>query len=197
MVTSSTGDVRCLQCTLVGDMAIGKSSIIKAYTDQTNCKPPPDTVFENYAGTSKYSNQEFTISVFDCSSKPDHASIRLFAYKDTDVFVMCYSVMDRDSFDHVKSKWLPEVTNVMGKRVKLVLVATQTDLRESIDLDQDIPVSKAEGHDLAEEIGAFSFIECSSSHLDYVQSIFEDVVQCSLKQKKKKHSIVQRIFGTK
>ncbi|XP_069117253.1 uncharacterized protein [Argopecten irradians] len=197
MVTSSPSETRCIQCTLVGDMAIGKTSIIKAYTDRTNCKPPPGTVFDNYAGTSKYIDQEFTVSVFDCSSKPDHASIRLFAYKDSDVFVLCYSVMDRDSFYHIKSKWLPEITSIMGKRVKLVLVATQTDLRDSIDLDQDIPVSKTEGHDLADDIGAFSFIECSSSDQDCVHCIFEDVVQCSLKQKKKKHSIVQRIFGTK
>ncbi|XP_060063046.1 cell division control protein 42 homolog [Ylistrum balloti] len=197
MVTSNIYEAKCIQCTLVGDAAVGKTSLIRAYTDNTCCKPPADTVFENYAGTSKYSNQEFTISVFDCSSKTDHESIRLFAYKDSDVFVMCYSVMDRESFDNIKSRWLPEVTYIMGKRLNLVLVATQVDLRESIDLDQDIPVSKAEGHHMAEEIGAFSFIECSSSNQDCVQGVFEDVVQCSLKQKKKKHSIVQRIFGTK
>ncbi|OWF50813.1 rac-like GTP-binding protein ARAC11 [Mizuhopecten yessoensis] len=197
MVNTGSTETRCLQCTLVGDAAIGKTSLIRTYTDRTNNTPPPDTVFDNYAGTSTYSNQEFTISIFDCSSKPDHASIRLFAYKDSDVFALCYSVMDRDSFEHIKSKWLPEVTNIMGKRVNFVLVATQIDLRESIDLDQDIPVSKTEGHNMAEEIGACSFIECSSSNQDNVQCVFEDVVQCVLKQKKKKHSIVQRIFGTK
>lgn len=135
--------------------------------------------------------------MFSYLEQSDHSSIRMFAYKDSDAFVLCYNVMHRESFDNIQSKWLPEVTNLMGRRVTLVLVATQTDRRECIDLDEDIPVGTDEGRDLAEEIGADSFIECSTSNNDSVQNVFKDVVQCCLKQKKKKHSIVQRIFGTK
>lgn len=124
----------------------------------------------------------------------DHAVLRTFAYKDSEVFVLCYSVMDRESFENIQTKWLPEIKRFMGKKVPIVLVGTQIDLRNSIDLDQDMPITTEEGADLCKDIHADYFIECSTKDNANIDDVFKSVGIAKLKHKKKK-SIVQRIFG--
>ena len=46
-----------------------------------------------------------------------------------DVFIICFSVADLDSFDNVLEKWHPEVIHYCPK-VPIVLVGTKVDMRE-------------------------------------------------------------------
>ena len=47
-----------------------------------------------------------------------------------DVFIICFSVADSNSFDNVLEKWHPEV-NHYCPRVPIVLVGTKVDVREA------------------------------------------------------------------
>ena len=83
------------------------------------------------SGKVHVGRKDVTLTVYDCSSEDEHLGIRSFAYQDTDVCILCYSVADRDSFENIRSKWSEEIRNLVGQKVPIVLVATQTDLRNN------------------------------------------------------------------
>ena len=149
-------------------------------------------------GTTKLNGEEILINLFDCSSDEEHSAIREFAYKDSNVFILCYSVVDRSSLNNVRDKWIPEIRKFLGKKVKMILVGTQTDVRDSVCLDQDTPVSKAEGSNFARAVGADYFMECSFSSTNSFRDIFKHVALIGKKTKRKRSpvNLVRRLLGT-
>lgn len=125
----------------------------------------------------------------------DYESLRRFTYEDSEVFIVCFSVVDRDSFDSIKEFWLPEMKRNMNRKKPVVLVATQTDLRNTTDYDGGVPITMAEGESLAKDIGALSYVECSISNRNSVKAVFSEVVQAALKYRKRKSSIVTKLLS--
>ena len=72
------------------------------------------------------------------------------SYTSTDVFIVCYSVMEPASFSNVEEKWVPEIKQYCPT-VPFILVGTQIDLRNNLISLQDLsrkrqkPVTKEEG----------------------------------------------------
>lgn len=122
----------------------------------------------------------------------ENQEVRCLSYKDTDVFVVCYSVNDKESFDNVKTFWVPEIRRVAGKKIPLILVAAQSDSRGQKGQDN---ITKFEGLELSDEIGAEHFTECSSVSRKGIVKVFEYSIQSALKYKKTKSNIVRRLIG--
>lgn len=125
------------------------------------------------------------------SFQHEYTELRSFSYKDSEVLLLCFSVSDRDSFESVKDFWAPEVKDFLGKRVPIIVVATQTDTRSDLGGD----VSTEEGQRMAKEIGAERYLECSCSDQQSVHSVFENVVLTALKQRKRMGNIFRRVLG--
>ncbi|XP_065920192.1 ras-related C3 botulinum toxin substrate 1-like [Dysidea avara] len=62
------------------------------------------------------------MSVFD--------SLRPVAYPETDVFLMCFSLVDPNSYENIKELWHPEIRHFCPNSTPLVLVGTKLDLRD-------------------------------------------------------------------
>ena len=129
----------------------------------------------------------------------DYEGVREFSYKDSEVFILCYSVADRDSFKNIKEFWAPEARSHMKRKRPVILVGCQLDLRELREPTEEDPtgelISREEGELLAREIGADSFIECSSIEDYRVTDVFEHSVLSVLKYRKKKNNIFSRLLG--
>eukprot|EP01089_Gocevia_fonbrunei_P015928 TRINITY_DN4816_c0_g1_i1.p1 TRINITY_DN4816_c0_g1~~TRINITY_DN4816_c0_g1_i1.p1 ORF type:complete len:136 (+),score=17.92 TRINITY_DN4816_c0_g1_i1:97-504(+) len=88
-------------------------------------------------------------------------------YIRANIFVLCFSMVDRKSFDNVKKIWYPEVrhycpeTLVMLAGTKCDLVTDSSTLH-SLNQNNSSPITIEEGMNLAEEIGAVGFIPFSS-----------------------------------
>ena len=52
----------------------------------------------------------------------------MIGYLNTDVFLVCFSVINPDSYDNVREKWVPEIQKYWGQ-APFLLVGTQMDLR--------------------------------------------------------------------
>ena len=52
----------------------------------------------------------------------------MIAYPNTDVFLVCFSIINPDSYDNVREKWVPEIQKHCGQ-APFLLVGTQMDLR--------------------------------------------------------------------
>jgi GTPase SAR1 family protein len=109
----------------------------------------------------------FTYDFLSLSFQNEEKSSRIQSV--TDVIVICYSAVDRDSFENVKSYWVPEVRKVNKKR-PVVLVATQSDIRDENNSDH---VSDTEGQNLMKLINADYYNNCSAATNDGIEKIFE------------------------
>ena len=69
-------------------------------------------------------NKVISLSLWDTAGQDSYDRVRPLSYPDTDVFVICFSLVHRDSMCNVKSKWWPEITHHCP-RTPIVLVGKQ------------------------------------------------------------------------
>ena len=131
----------------------------------------------------------FTYDFLSLSFQNEEKSARIQSV--TDVIVICYSAVDRDSFENVKSYWVPEVRKVNKKR-PVVLVATQSDIRDENNSDH---VSDTEGQNLMKLINADYYNKCSAATNDGIKKVFESVILATMRYRKKKTNVLKRVFG--
>ena len=75
-------------------------------------------VFDNYAVTVMIGGEPYTLGLFDTAGQEDYDRLRPLSYPQTDVFLVCFSVVSPSSFENVKEKvsrtrgaWLVQVTH--------------------------------------------------------------------------------------
>ena len=49
--------------------------------------------------------------MFDTAGQEEYDKLRPMAYTDTDVFIVCFSMVDKDSLENILNKWAPEVNS--------------------------------------------------------------------------------------
>lgn len=147
-----------VNCTLVGDGAVGKTSmwwtLSSVYDPQYDKRPftyDPSSTELTYVPEYPPSNAacEFFVevngrtvhvTVTDEAGGHEAARLRPLVYARTDVFVVAYSVDSRDSFEAVLQKWLPELKwAALDRRIPILLVATKCDLRLEAGLAEKMP----------------------------------------------------------
>lgn len=57
------------------------------------------------------SGEPYTLGLFDTAGQEDYDRLRPLSYPQTDVFLVCFSVVAPASFENVKEKWVPEIAH--------------------------------------------------------------------------------------
>ncbi|XP_062568649.1 rho-related GTP-binding protein RhoQ-like [Saccostrea cucullata] len=179
-----------VSCSVVGDGMVGKSNLIQSFLNKVPSEGYLATVVENYVASVPAYGDHYLVNITDFGGEHQMDFIKT-TNKSRDVFVVCYSVVDRESFRNAKDFWIPSIKN-LNKRQNIILVATHVDHREGDDPDH---VTFDEGFELCKSIGGNSFIECSSKDKVRTQQVFESVVASALAQKKWRFNIIKRIIG--
>lgn len=123
----------------------------------------------------------FSSFFLDTAGQEEYARLRTLSYPETDVFIICFSVVAPDSYHNVKQKWAPEVQHHCPTAAKL-LVGTKIDLRDNHTTIQRLaetkqkPLTEEDGKKLATAIGAV-YRECSAMMSKGVQQVFEEAVR--------------------
>uniref|UniRef100_A0A667ZXR6 Ras homolog family member Ua n=1 Tax=Myripristis murdjan TaxID=586833 RepID=A0A667ZXR6_9TELE len=197
------GGERRVKCVLVGDGAVGKTSLVVSYT--TNGYPTEyvPTAFDNFSAMVSVDGQPVKLQLCDTAGQDEFDKLRPLCYTNADVFLLCFSVVSPASFQNVPEKWVPEIRR-HAPLAPLVLVGTQCDLREDVKVLIDLakyrerPVQPSDAQDCATEIGAVAYMECSSLTQKNLKEVFDTAILASLqnqnshkrpggKQKRKKH----------
>lgn len=156
-----------IKCVVTGDGAVGKTCLLISYT--TNAFPGEyiPTVFDNYSAEVNFDGKKISLGLWDTAGQEDYDRLRPLSYPQTDVFLICFSIVGRASYDNVKAKWYPEISH-HAPGVPIVLVGTKRDLRDDPDTiaklaasGQPGPTTPRMGDDLARDIGA-KYVECSA-----------------------------------
>jgi Ras-related C3 botulinum toxin substrate 1 len=166
---------------VVGDGAVGKTCLLIAYTSNSFPKEYVPTVFDNYSANVKVADKTVALSLWDTAGQEDYDRLRPLSYPQTNVFLLCFSVISETSFKNVKTKWWPEVTHHCP--TDNILVGTKVDLRddpaflESLKEKGLSPVSAAQGEQLAAEIKAVKYMECSALSQKGLKEVFDFAIK--------------------
>jgi len=125
--------------------------------------------------------EPYTLGLFDTAGQEDYDRLRPLSYPQTDVFLVCFSVVNPSSYENVKEKWVPEILHHCQK-TPFLLVGTQIDLREETSTIDKLaknklkPVTYEQGEKLAKQYEV-SFMETSAKTGQNVELAFMAVAR--------------------
>eukprot|EP01095_Lingulamoeba_sp_RSL-Kostka_P008288 TRINITY_DN273_c0_g1_i3.p1 TRINITY_DN273_c0_g1~~TRINITY_DN273_c0_g1_i3.p1 ORF type:complete len:200 (+),score=71.60 TRINITY_DN273_c0_g1_i3:226-825(+) len=175
-------EVQRIKIVLVGDVDVGKSSMLVRIVTDEFPETKPGTIFDNSSYRFEISEKEYDITFFETAGQEDFDRLRPLSYPQTDIFFLMYSVDNPSSYETIQKKYASEVKDNCPN-VPIIVIATKTDLREdeeTINLLSEktlAPVSEEDGRNLSEKIGAGGYLECSAlknkGMNDFLRDVFE------------------------
>ena len=133
------------------------------------------------------------MSLRSVQGQEDYDRLRPLSYPQTDVFLICFSIISPQSFENVKSKWWPEIQH-HAPGVPIILVGTKSDLRQDEGMLQQLQakgqrvISVEEAQARAKEIGAVCYMECSALTQEGLKAVFDEAIRAALNKKEVKPS---------
>ncbi|KAK4687413.1 hypothetical protein P7C73_g2706, partial [Tremellales sp. Uapishka_1] len=195
---------RNIKCVVVGDGAVGKTCLLISYT--TNAFPGEyvPTVFDNYSSQVIVDGMTVSLGLWDTAGQEDYDRLRPLSYPQTDVFLLCFSVVSPASFENVRTKWWPEIQH-HSPSTPIILVGTKLDLREDhMTIDKlrerrQAPIGYGQGSAMAGDIKAAKvsisvtpatyrlfvashpkYLECSALTQKGLKTVFDEAIRTVL-----------------
>ncbi|KAI6658602.1 Cdc42-like protein [Oopsacas minuta] len=172
-------DIKHIKCAVVGDGDVGKTCLLYAYTMNNFIGDYVPTDMENFSITVQKEAKIVKLGLVDTAGQISYEKLRKHLYKDVDVFLVCYSVVNPTSYCNVIDKWQEEL-NSYDRKIPLVIVGTKTDLREDektleiLQKHKQRAKSREDGFDLKRDIKAKKYLECSSLKKEGIKEVFDE-----------------------
>ena len=160
-----------IKCAVVGASKVGKTCLLATYYAN---KFPSDYIPTVYDPFVVYvGDNNLRLSIWDTAGADIYDRLRPLSYPKTQIYLLCFSVDDHDSFDSLTTKWIKEIkSNASEKKYCVVLVGTKTDLRKEKNC-----ITEEEGRKMAGTIGATAYFECSAMNGIGVKEVFDGAVE--------------------
>ena len=172
---SDTRTVYQFKIILIGDSAVGKTSLVNRfmgldYEENISCTISADFKLKSL---SLDSSTGVDLTVWDTSGQEKYRSMTRLYFKDAHGVILVYDVNNENSFSGLNI-WLNEIkTNCNNVNVSIVLVGNKIDLNDRV-------ISNEEGKEFAVKNGLL-YVETSSKDGININSPFEmlsnDIIQ--------------------
>ena len=152
------------------------------YFDHTLCS---SYRFDNYSANVLVDLQPVNLGLWDTAGMKEYDRLRPLSYAQTDVFLVCFSVVSPTSFENVANKWAPEI-NHHCPDVPKILIGTKLDLRDDGATIEELkeknlaPITQQQGEAMQRKIGAVAYMECSALTQRGLKQVFNKASRIGL-----------------
>jgi len=147
---------------LVGDSGVGKTSMIKQFTDN---QFDPDNTSPSIA--SQYNSKEIEIEktdkkikfdLWDTAGQEIYRSLAKIFYKDANIILLVYDITNKKSFEGIEKYWYNQIKTTLIHDPILALVGNKNDLYNEQVIDDE------EARKYSESINAMFFKTSAKSN---------------------------------
>ncbi|XP_031551058.1 cdc42 homolog [Actinia tenebrosa] len=180
--------MHCFKLVIVGDSTVGKTSLLISRQHGSFPFESTPRVFTDSAYDTLVDGCVYTIGFWDTVGQEDYAKLRPLSYPDTDVFLVCFDVSNRNSFENIEHRWIPEIRHYSPDSAN-ILVGTKIDLRLNVAKDSRSPqdyVTYEEGRQLAGRLGISTYLECSALTREGLDAVIPTAVRTAVRENSSK-----------
>ncbi|MDH5404149.1 MAG: GTP-binding protein [Candidatus Heimdallarchaeota archaeon] len=150
---------------LLGDGAVGKTSLVRRYVDSSFKKEYLMTIgMEPKTKFADIYDKKICFQIFDIAGQKSFKTLREMFYRGTRGAIITFDLTNYESYSNVEM-WINELRKNV-KNPELVLVGNKN------DLESDREISKNEGDLLAQNLNCKLYVETSALTGDNVEEVF-------------------------
>ncbi|XP_076075856.1 ras-related protein Rac2-like isoform X1 [Mytilus galloprovincialis] len=179
-----------IKCVVMGDIKVGKTSLIMSYAYNMFQEEDIPLVFD-FKTTVTENDKPVDLVLWDTCGNANYNKLRPVSLPDTDVFLLCFSLDDPDSFAFIEENCFPDIKRLCPNAL-ILLVGTKKDLidvcqneQETRKKDTGNSYAYEHGINLAERIQAVKYIECSSKTGEGIKSVLQEAIKCIFNKTKR------------
>lgn len=160
---------------LIGDSGVGKTSLMKRYTDDVYVKDAASTIGVDFKiKTIMVNNKKVKLQIWDTAGQERFRAIVSHYYRGAHGIMLVFDMLNKESFEHLKD-WMAELEKRdVSKITQVKILGNKIDCKEQIQVtDEDIRVFLD-----AYKLPASSFSEVSAQSDVNVEDSFVNLTKC-------------------
>jgi len=150
---------------IIGDRQVGKKTLMDKIYGEAYC--PRSTRLYSKKGWVEIDGMYIVVELCVGEEFLDYTEV-------PNVFLVCFAVNNLASFQSIRAKWFLEICR-FDSNTPFILVGTKSNLRES----GEAKVSIQQAEDLAHELGALNYFECSRTM--GMEEVFYSAIDAGIK----------------
>ncbi|KAJ3308984.1 GTP-binding protein Rho1 [Blyttiomyces sp. JEL0837] len=164
---------------VVGDEKCGKTAFIQTFAGM----PFPDT------HSTTVSDSYFCppipgaphVEIVDTSGSEEFDRLRPYSYDGVNIWLVCFSIGSVQSLTNVIERWVPEC-RYFSPTIPIILIGCKSDIRddphalEEVAKAGDLAVSLEMARQVAKQVDAFKYVECSARTGYHISDMFDENV---------------------
>jgi Ras-related protein Rab-1A len=152
---------------LVGNSGVGKSCLLLKFADDTFSDSFIPTIGVDFkVKTLEVDGKSVKLQIWDTAGQERFRTITSSYYRGAHGVVMVYDITDKESFDDLTSRWLPDIEQCSDSNVLKLVVGNKSDLSEQR------AVVKSDAEAFCQKLGSVRFLETSAKNTTNVDEIF-------------------------
>ena len=172
-----------MKVTLLGDGAVGKTTLVKSYMDSlTSDRKYKATLGAEIAMKKiqiRLENKlvEVNLQLWDLAGQPSFSNIRKTFYMGSVGAILVYDIGRIETIQNI-NKWLEDLNSVMPRKIPVVLVGNKKDLREKGMGMLSTDLGKQKAAEITKITGLETpFVEASAIRSENADAPFERLVE--------------------
>ena len=129
-----------VKCVLLGETAVGKSSIINRFISNSFKSDFSPTMVGCYSAKEVYfeeQKQKISFEIWDTAGQEKYRSSNKIYYQDAIIAILVYDITRKESYEALKNYWYVEVRDNSPKDVVIAIVGNKSDKYEFEQVNED------------------------------------------------------------